>query len=792
MECEFENEIEIENENKIKIEYGFRIRLKSVAGIGKRSHTEIGTEIVTERGIVIGTSFNSRMDVNIKGEFNAEKRPKPLCNWEVPRWAPTRPRPADTRPPCKPIVDDRGHFLPGVPRGTSRCFGNYVGTWDLPRRITRQLAEIQPPDSTSAGRLSALVLPSIEETDRLKTIPMVKRPSSVTAEELSRQPPPGRYKDWLQPRVQRPKAAPPVRLRGQKADREKGRDARRTDEKFEEDLPTQETEKSYANEQQSENNTGKEEKEPERIDQEKECDLFDRDNKKKPVDQSGHGPYIPGSETEPEKRHDSYSLLEKNAIEEIHGPQEEVTEKFWRKVAENAKKNELQEKEVGVMREKDRENFKLPVVNVVQNFEFARKMRVGNLEHQPLPDTMGYRNLTKVGEHRDSDIVVKPYAIGWKGYGASGPTCCTKMRVHRPKTCDATKSENVEENKLRPSTSAPDLGRKYKKPMSLMDLAICWDYRPDDPQQEPRPPKHVDGSNGSKAPAVFTMVHTPKDTDEDCIKSGHSNPIFNQNRIVEDVGRHPVPYFEKDVTKEKRKESCDVQHCSQHDKNKNDHNKRDSKSGSNTRRSSVQSGPKAECDGIHGCGTPSETSRKSSKDYSTRPEKLAQIKEAWSNDKYDLNRNRPSLESYEKTSLAQGKLHQSSPNDSKLSRRSTKETIVSNNNEKHKYCTSCNNNCKSQVESKNKEDYKFAFKAGNPNSAQNSNSNDSKNFKIPKLRHPYSKKSYSIPTLAPPFSVWKDSNSSGYPEHWRLASIYQHAYKPPEQRRKPLIASIYE
>lgn len=507
-------------------------------------------------------------------------------------------------------------------------------------------------------------------------------------------------------------------------------------------------------------------------------------DKKEPIDVSGHKPYIPGSLTDADKRHDSYDLLVKEAVEQIHGPQEDDEEKFWRRVAEKAKDNE-QSSEDNMKYSKKSQTPKLPQVNVSQNFNFARKMHVGNLEHQPLPDTLGYRNLTKIAEHRDSDIVVKPYAIGWKGYGASGPTCCTKMRVHRPKTSDPKKVETDKQGGKRPSTSAPDLGGQYQKPMSLMDLAICWDFRPDDPKGEPRPPKHIDGSNGSKAPAVFTMVHTPKeDVEEGFSHAGHAHPIFNQNRVIEDIGRHPVPYFEKDMTKDKRKDSCEVQYCPQH----NGHEKGSKLS---SRKSSAQSNTKPQCDGIHGCGTPSETSRKSSRDE--RPDKLRPIKEAWNVNIKSKNNNRHSLESYEKTPLAQGKLHHSSPNESELSRRSTKDSDSANNNVKHKNCLSCNGT-KIPQETKQKEDYKFAFKAGNPHSVQSSSNSttDSKGVKMPKMRHPYTKKSYTIPTLAPPFSIWRDANATGYPEHWRLASVYQHAYKPPEQRRKPLIDSVYQ
>lgn len=511
--------------------------------------------------------------------------------------------------------------------------------------------------------------------------------------------------------------------------------------------------------------------------------------KKEPIDEDGHGPYVPGSLTDPDKRHETNEELVRDAVEQIHGPQEDDAEKFWRKVAENAQKDEQAREDMKY--DKKSSTPKLPYVNVSHNFHFAKKMHVGNLEHQPLPDTLGYRHLTKIAEHRDSDIIVKPYAIGWKGYGASGPTCCTKMRVHRPKTCDPKKTEGDKDDTQRPSTSAPDLGGPYKKPMSLMDLAICWDFRPDDPKREPRPTKHIDGSNGSKAPAVFTMVHTPKEEPED-MPIAHSNPIFNQNRLqVEDhvdVGHHPVPYFEKDMTKEKRKGSCEVQYCHQHASA----NEKNTKSGTSSRRSSTQSAKKPPCDGIHGCGTPSDISRQSNRD--ARPDKLHPVKDAWNVPKskhnvgYDINRNRHSLDSYEKTPLAQGKVQHSSPNES-FSRRS-KDTD-SNCHVKHKNCLPCNAP-KSPQDAKQKEDYKFAFKAGNPNSVQSVSSTDSKGVKMPKMRHPYTKKSYTIPTLAPPFTIWRDANATGYPEHWRLASVYQHAYKPPEQRRRPLIESVYQ
>lgn len=65
---------------------------------------------------------------------------------------------------------------------------------------------------------------------------------------------------------------------------------------------------------------------------------------------------------------------------------------------------------------------------------------------------------------------------------------------------------------------------------------------------------------------------------------------------------------------------------------------------------------------------------------------------------------------------------------------------------------------------------------------------------VPRQKQPYKKKNYHIDSLAPPFSTWTSGpgNVDYYPESWRLASIYQHAFKPVENRRRPLLQSVYQ
>lgn len=109
-----------------------------------------------------------------------------------------------------------------------------------------------------------------------------------------------------------------------------------------------------------------------------------------------------------------------------------------------------------------------------------------------------------------------------------------------------------------------------------------------------------------------------------------------------------------------------------------------------------------------------------------------------------------------------------------------------------------------------REEYKTAFKAGIPksNSSGTCTSFDSgidmvsnsssipcikTALKIPKPRNPFAKKNYSISTLNPPFACFKGgAGQGGYPEHWRLASVYQHAYKPIEYRKRPLLQTVFQ
>lgn len=155
------------------------------------------------------------------------------------------------------------------------------------------------------------------------------------------------------------------------------------------------------------------------------------------------------------------------------------------------------------------------------------------------------------------------------------------------------------------------------------------------------------------------------------------------------------------------------------------------------------------------------------------------------------------------SSASSKKSHRSTPNlifDPKPASRLSKSYEKLTPEYKEQFCRPCaacemkNWNPHHLLLHKKKPEFKMAFKAGVPNNfSNNSDSNSSQqNVYVPRQRDPYSKKNYRITSLAPPFSLEPKKRDCTYPEHWRLASVYQHSYKPMHTRKRPLLASVYQ
>lgn len=337
---------------------------------------------------------------------------------------------------------------------------------------------------------------------------------------------------------------------------------------------------------------------------------------------------------------------------------------------------------------------------------------------------------------------------------------------------------------LRPQTAINE-----KEKTAPMDLAICWDYRPLDPRDEPKPPAHIDGSNGSVAPAVFTVVKTPRPTNDEVAPTGRSGGVFS-NTIGEegffdkDIMLRTKNYFSTRLEKNTdRTCRCDVRDAREA--------ARDARDGRDARDSATHR------------NTQSNARSKSSPNLSV----MAQASDSAPPNESIIvcNYNREHYH-YRPESQRHHHHHHHHQHQEKMKQRMAKQQKC----EKHK---STNRLCEQNIIAMNqsnhpKAEYKSAFKAGIPKSnssgicssfdscgSSNATASDIivKTIKIPKPRHPYQKKNYVIDTLAPPFSCWKGgAGQGGYPEHWRLASVYQHAYKPVEQRKRPLLATVYQ
>ncbi|CAG9765423.1 unnamed protein product [Ceutorhynchus assimilis] len=72
-------------------------------------------------------------------QYEVPFKPSYLRNWEVPKYHCGKPR---SRKCITTIISNpKGHLLPRIPRSsTCKPFGDYVGTWHLPNKITRELA----------------------------------------------------------------------------------------------------------------------------------------------------------------------------------------------------------------------------------------------------------------------------------------------------------------------------------------------------------------------------------------------------------------------------------------------------------------------------------------------------------------------------------------------------------------------------------------------------------------------------------------------------------------------------
>ncbi|KAI8125380.1 UPF0740 protein [Lucilia cuprina] len=660
-------------------------------------------------------------------QFDSVYKPKGLNNWELPKWYPPRPR--QRKGSTKIIANDRGHLLDAIKKNDQNPWGNFRNTYQLPDKINRKFVENYnkcllkkdkwsnfPQDANNcdidnnndfgiSGK--GLTCPSKCETTKqilsFDTNRNKRLRSGGNKEPLDLEYIPGDFTDYKQQHPTRDFLL---------------EDKYKRDRNIDTDLKLN---KNYLGEHECK--LGECEPPPIKL-----TPLLPQTSALVTSDLSPKLKDLDLSEKYNFETNDDYLNKDTNKMFGSHS-----------------------------ITEKPNERCPSPVVPAYANFELAKRMHSNNLDHQPLPDCvadLAFRKLQITGANPGLALDIEPIAtgVGVKTHNA-GPTHCTKMKVYRPKTSGVVPRAFNGINTRSYSATPAD------KKMGAMDLAICWDYKP---PYEPARPKHIDGSNDSAGPAVFTYVKTPRD-DAALSNTGRSAGVFT-NTLGE------TGFFDKDILRRKtdfagRKIAtddftADIDNCPTF-----------------PRARSVSRDSSA-------CHRLPQT--RFSKQYKSTPDIMADHEYKSLRQKYLGADCEFPMTTGETGCKRSGFLRKAR---SRLCHKIAPEMDF------------CTRTCPPQRMTCSKT----AFRAGVPryNAAGNFISSDSgcsmgsnhsqRVLVVPRPRNPYSKRNYDIDTLVPPFRSYAGgAGEGGYPEHWRLASVYQHAYKPLECRRKPLLQTVYK
>lgn len=394
------------------------------------------------------------------------------------------------------------------------------------------------------------------------------------------------------------------------------------------------------------------------------------------------------------------------------------------------------------------------------------------------------------------------------------------MKIYRPKTCGVVPkpldrqryaAQQQQQQQQRPHTCQYNTGNKAK--LGAMDLAIQWEYRPIDLRDEPVRAAHIDGTDASPGPAIFTVVKTPRTPLVPPMHEvGRSGGIFanttGENDFFDkDIVRSAAPFGRPAVTADKSCR-CDEQ-AQQADRYKRKHYTAEALARLNAsdditrphqhrsranEKSQLQLNGGGNGSGGGGGGTSADSRRrcKSSPNLSQVVNVGSMLCEG-----VKPGHHHHHLHSHNKAHktirLCDEYAQQHNGGNGSAQQRRSPSSVAPDDNKKPPFkmgipnsnasgtCISFDSGCGGSV--------------GAPSSASSSSAGCSSktSVRVPKPRHPYAKRDYAIETLSPPFACWHGgAGQGGYPEHWRLASVYQHAYKPIEQRLRPLLATVYQ
>lgn len=435
-------------------------------------------------------------------------------------------------------------------------------------------------------------------------------------------------------------------------------------------------------------------------------------------------------------------------------------------------------------------------------------------------------------------------AICFKGFGPPGPTRCTKLKVYRPKTTndeDKKRANTAVDTTLRACSKRAATTKGRTKPLTEMDLAIYWDVTPE----------NYLANNYCKptAPAVFTTVRKNDVDDYQTQINEMDIPSSSVYCRTDTSSSSSSMSNEQNVTKTKRNNrQNDVLSPHPSAVVMNVINKKSSAAGDKPQiivgaaEDAIPIEVKMEESKLHrqqssaksivsmsssriGSAFLKSTSntfvpitnrrrKRSCSDIEVLAEKLEcndRTPSAMLKVPSDNNGKKFELEKYD-DGHRKARRYESVPNlanveatvadnAEKIKGNSIKRKENNNNRISSRPCVACEakkltaNKTPTCFNNNNNDKHKMAFKAGKLNNfdweAAVQKTNRLKMVRVPKPKIPFAKKSYSIATLMPPFSIWPTVTGQDYPDHWRLASVYQHSYKPIESRKSQLIKTVF-
>lgn len=398
------------------------------------------------------------------------------------------------------------------------------------------------------------------------------------------------------------------------------------------------------------------------------------------------------------------------------------------------------------------------------NFETARKMAQENLDHQPLPDAILDKNFTELQAQGDPnpglglDVQLTTTGIGYKGYKV-GPTQCTKLKVYRPKTCGVL-PKHLDKSTMSDPINGEAITLDPK--IGPMDLAIRWDYRPKG--REPKLPKHIDGSNDIVG-GIFTLVQQVPEKENE-LQFERAEGIFHNTQ-------GEIDFFDRDLILKRK-----------------DYQKKYEKARECTCGTDV-----ASFLNVPGSESISKKNRpKTSKSDSEVYMPELNGKRCKSSPNLSMIAN-PRSATDPGSTITEREVQRKIPVHLLPRETNEQKKVVRQPRFAHHTIPRLCHQMRHDYEKMMKKYFltneliKLDENNNSPIITETPPINKPKVIYVPRPKQPYKKKNYQIDSLAPPFSSWTGRGDE-FPNHLRLASIYQKAYKPVESRTRRFIQAV--